>query len=162
MAVIVTLLIIGTILLLLESVLPGMIAGILGFGCLIAAVVMGYNISTTTGNVLLAVVSVGLLAGTLLWFQYFPKSRIGKVFVSKSVVGDVNAQRPDLLECEGTAHTDLRPSGTVEIDGERVDVVTEGSLIKAGTPVKVVAIEGMRVVVRAVDPVLKSSESNNS
>jgi membrane-bound ClpP family serine protease len=31
-----------------------------------------------------------------------------------------------------------------------VDVVTEGAMIERGTPIKVVATEGLRVVVRAV------------
>ena len=34
-----TLLVIGTVLILLETVLPGMIAGLIGFGCLVAGVV---------------------------------------------------------------------------------------------------------------------------
>lgn len=153
MGAIVTLLVIGTVLLLAETLLPGMIAGIVGFGCLVAAVVMGYGESTMMGNVLLGVVSVGLLFGTLLWFRFFPGSRMGRMFVDKGVVGDVGAERPDLLDQEGTAHTALRPSGTAVFAGERVDVVTEGSLIDEGTPVKVVAVEGIRVVVRAIDPV---------
>ena len=52
------------------------------------------------------------------------------------------------LNKEGVAKTQLRPSGTAIIDGERVDVVTEGNLIEPGTNLKVVAVEGMRVVVR--------------
>jgi membrane-bound serine protease (ClpP class) len=44
----------------------------------------------------------------------------------------------------------LRPSGTANINGQRVDVVTEGGLIERGTAVKVVAVEGSRIVVRAV------------
>ena len=53
--------------------------------------------------------------------------------------------------------TPLRPSGTAVINGRRVDVVTEGGMIERNTPVKVVAIEGMRVVVRAVDGVLSEN-----
>ena len=41
MTIIVTLLILGGILMLLETVLPGLIAGIIGFVCLVAAVVLG-------------------------------------------------------------------------------------------------------------------------
>jgi membrane-bound ClpP family serine protease len=44
----------------------------------------------------------------------------------------------------------LRPSGTASINGRRVDVVTEGGLIERGTAVKVVAVEGARIVVREV------------
>ena len=44
--------------------------------------------------------------------------------------------------------TDLRPSGTSSIKDERVDVVSEGSFILKGTRVKVVKVEGSRIVVR--------------
>jgi membrane-bound serine protease (ClpP class) len=57
--------------------------------------------------------------------------------------------RPELLNGIGTAVTQLRPSGVATINGQRVDVVTEGGLIERGTPVKVVAVEGSRIVVRA-------------
>jgi membrane-bound serine protease (ClpP class) len=50
----------------------------------------------------------------------------------------------------GIAQTNLRPSGTAMINGQRVDVVTEGPMIEQGAAIKVVAVEGMRVVVRAV------------
>ena len=59
-------------------------------------------------------------------------------------------EKPELLNGTGVALTQLRPSGTASINGQRVDVVTEGGLIERGTAVKVVAVEGARVVVREV------------
>jgi membrane-bound serine protease (ClpP class) len=56
-----------------------------------------------------------------------------------------------LLGKEGLAHTTLRPAGTALIDGVRVDVVTRGELIDARTRIKVIAVEGNRVVVTALD-----------
>lgn len=50
----------------------------------------------------------------------------------------------------GTALTDLRPSGIAQIDGNRVDVVSEGGFIRAGEPVVVVRDEGYRRVVKRV------------
>jgi membrane-bound serine protease (ClpP class) len=47
----------------------------------------------------------------------------------------------------GVAVTDLRPSGRAEFDGNLVDVVSQGSWIEAGKPVRVVSIEGTRVMV---------------
>jgi membrane-bound ClpP family serine protease len=37
-----------------------------------------------------------------------------------------------------------------DVAGERVDVVTEGGLVKRGTRVRVIDVEGNRVVVRPV------------
>jgi membrane-bound serine protease (ClpP class) len=56
--------------------------------------------------------------------------------------------KPELLNGTGVALSQLRPSGTATINGQRVDVVTEGGLIERGTAIKVVAVEGARIVVR--------------
>lgn len=52
----------------------------------------------------------------------------------------------------GVASTALRPSGTAEFDGRLVDVVADYELIDAGTPVRVLRVEGFRVVVVAAPP----------
>lgn len=48
----------------------------------------------------------------------------------------------------GLAVTHLRPAGSARIGGERVDVVTEGAFVEPDTPVRVVDVQGNRVVVR--------------
>jgi membrane-bound serine protease (ClpP class) len=149
MALVITLLLVGAILLLLETVLPGMIAGIVGCCCLIAGVIMGYvEFGASTGTWILFATVVMLVVGFAVWARYFPESRFGRVFISQGVTGEIHAEKPELLHQTGTAFTQLRPSGTALINGQRVDVVTEGSLIEKGASIKVVAIEGMRVVVR--------------
>lgn len=149
MDLVVILLLSGVVLILLETVLPGMVAGLAGIGCLIGGVVVGYmEWGTPAGHYLLVGVVAGLVVGFGLWAKYFPESRFARVFVSKGAVGIVGAERPELLEQTGTAYTALRPCGTALISGKRVDVVTEGPFIERGTPIKVVAVEGLRVVVR--------------
>jgi membrane-bound serine protease (ClpP class) len=148
---VVTLLVAGAVLMLLETILPGLIAGVLGLLCLIGGVIQAYVVfGAEIGNYVLAGVIVGLMIGTFLWVKYLPTSRAGRIFASKSIGGNVNAERPELLHQSGTTLTTLRPCGTALIGGRRIDVVTEGSFIEPQTPVKVVAIEGLRVVVRAL------------
>ena len=150
MATIILLLIVGAVLIFLETILPGLVAGITGFGCLVAAVIVGYREDLVTGNIVLGIVFVGLVAGTWAWLKFFPESRVARRFVSNQAVGDLGVEKPDLLNGSGTALSQLRPSGTARINGQRVDVVTEGGLIEQGVAVKVVAIEGSRIVVREV------------
>lgn len=52
----------------------------------------------------------------------------------------------------GVAITVLHPAGVAQIDTQRVDVVSEGGFIDAGTPIVVIADEEYRRVVRAVAP----------
>lgn len=152
MATIVTLLLVGAALLLLETVLPGMIAGLVGLGCLIAGVVLAYtDFGLRTGNLVLVVVLVGVVIGTLCWMRYLPDSRMARLFISRGAIGTIGAEQPELVHRDGVALTQLRPSGTALIDGRRVDVVSEGQLIEKGSRIKVVATEGLRVVVRALD-----------
>lgn len=148
-----TLLIVGAVLIFLEIFLPGAVCGIVGLCCLIAGVTLAYyRHGSQTGSLVLVGVSAALLVATVLWFKYFPDSRLGQVFVIKGTGGDLGLATDGLLNQTGQAHTHLRPSGIAIINGRRVDVVTEGSFIETGTPVKVIATEGMRVVVREILP----------
>ena len=151
MAWVITLLLAGAVLLLLETVLPGLIAGVLGLLCLIAGVIQSFVVfGPQTGSYVLMGVIVGLILGFILWARYLPDTRMGRLFTLKQTVGDIRTERPELLNQTGSALTPLRPSGTALINGHRVDVVTEGAMIERHTPIKVVAVEGMRVVVRAL------------
>src|SRR5690606_16440948 len=59
--------------------------------------------------------------------------------------------RSDLIGSEGVAVTDLRPAGVAQFGDERLDVVSEGVWIAAGTPVRIVRAEGYRHVVRPAE-----------
>ena len=148
MALIITLLILGVVLLFLETLLPGMVAGILGFLCLMAAVILGYRDGYQTGSLILGGVLVGLMIGTWCWLKFFPESRMARKFISRGAVGELGVDKPELLDATGVTLTRLRPSGVASLNGQRVDVVTEGGLIERGATVKVVAVEGARIVVR--------------
>jgi membrane-bound serine protease (ClpP class) len=100
--------------------------------------------------------SVAFLAALVLIFlvaRYLPKSNIFKKFIlseeEKAEAGYTSRSNlSDLLGAEGVALTTLRPAGTAEINGKRVDVVTDSEYIAHGKPIVVTAVEGMRVVVK--------------
>jgi membrane-bound serine protease (ClpP class) len=58
------------------------------------------------------------------------------------------AAKHGLIGATGVALSDLRPSGVADIDGRRIDVVTDGEYIRAGELVEVMGDEGYRRVVR--------------
>lgn len=128
-----------------------MIAGVIGVCCLVAGVALAYaNFGPQTGNIVLVIVLIGLVLGTMCWMRFLPESRIARRLISNQTIGSLGTERPELLDRTGTALTTLRPSGTALIDGQRIDVVADGAMIERGTAVKVVAVEGARVVVRAM------------
>ena len=151
MLVITLLIAVGLLLLFLETLLPGLIAGAIGMLLLAGAVVYAYlEMGIRTGNLTLLVVCISLIIATILWVRFFPDSAIARLFVSTSMVGNIDAEKPELLDQTGVAFTDLRPAGTALINGKRVDVVTEGGYVSKNTPIRVIEVEGMRVVVRPV------------
>lgn len=153
MELVLTLLVAGILLLALETVLPGLIAGIIGFCCLIAGVVVAFSrLGSETGTTVLMGVLVVCLVGTVAYLKYFPGSRYARRFTLTQTVGDIGTERPELVGQSGVAFTTLRPSGTAVINHQRVDVVADGALIEKGTPIRVVAVEGLRVIVRQESP----------
>ena len=64
--------------------------------------------------------------------------------------GTDEAVLADLVGKDGVTQSQLRPVGVALIDGRRVDVVTEGGVVDPGARIRVVAVEGNRVVVRRV------------
>jgi membrane-bound serine protease (ClpP class) len=52
------------------------------------------------------------------------------------------------LGLTGVARSPLRPAGVADINGARVDVVSEGAFIEAGAVIEVTRVDGNRIVVR--------------
>jgi membrane-bound serine protease (ClpP class) len=142
-------------------VLPGFgIAGILG-GVLVAGatVLTLLGSSPTGGDVVQAFAVLGTslvitLAVAYAWLRHLPSSgRFSGLLLrdqAEASEGFVAAlPRGELVGQHGVALTDLRPSGTARVAGERIDVVTEGEYVAIGSDVEVVRSDGYRHVVRA-------------
>lgn len=61
-----------------------------------------------------------------------------------------NIDKRKFLGAIGVCATDLRPAGTVTVQGEPLDVVTEGNFVKQGNIVKIINVDGSRVLVRQI------------
>ncbi len=152
MTLLLTLLIAGVALLLAEVFLPGMIAGVLGVVCLLGAAVVGFaEFGPKVGSLILM---AELLAGTvltILWMRYFPKTPLGRKYIlDPSTAAHAPTEPEKWLGHEGVALTDLRPAGSARLDGEKVDVITNGEHLESGTRVKVVRVDGPSIFVRRV------------
>jgi membrane-bound serine protease (ClpP class) len=91
-------------------------------------------------------------AATLAILKIVPRTRAGKSLVlsTKLKKSAVDGKLQQLVGLEGTTSTALRPAGAAEIDGRRLDVVTDGVFVEAGRPVRVVSVEGARIVVAPI------------
>lgn len=150
--------------------LPGTVVfGVVGFVCLVLALVLSQQSfawpnspaeeDILVGNLLqllLQFVAVFLLAG-LSWrllprLPWFRRSLLAEPPVPAMATGGAADQTLTALVGRlGTAATVLRPAGAVEFDDERVDVVTEGEFLPAGSRVRVLYVQGNRVVVGSAE-----------
>ncbi|WP_437670091.1 NfeD family protein [Sorangium sp. So ce131] len=145
---VILLLMAGLVLLAIEVfVIPGVgLVGLLGGAAVLGAVALAWA-TLGVGYGLLALAAGACATGLLFWA--FPRTRVGRKMVLEA---QTSGRGPDprlaaLVGREGKALTPLRPAGTVEIEDRAVDVVTDGLYVEAGTPVRVAAVEGNRVVV---------------
>ncbi|MEW5865438.1 MAG: nodulation protein NfeD [Bacillota bacterium] len=151
---VVGLFILGFLLLLAEVFLiPGFgIAGVSGIAAIFTSLVLSFRDLREAGFV----ISFSLVATAfivVIAFKYLGKSMaFGRVILRASqgrTEGYVATEdRQAYLGRVGTALTAMRPSGTIVIEGVRLDAVTEGDFIQKGGAVEVVKVEGPRLVVR--------------
>jgi membrane-bound serine protease (ClpP class) len=150
---VVALAVIGLIGILWElHVVPGHgLPGILGAGALLVAVLLAFGlpflfvgVETIATAIVLTVIGFTLTVRAVpqnAWAQRLALSASqGPEYVTSTDFGALRGRA-------GTATSYLRPAGIASIDGRRIDVLTAGEFIAAGTPIRVVRVEGARIFV---------------
>jgi membrane-bound serine protease (ClpP class) len=149
--------------------LPGVVVfGAVGFLCLVASLILSRQTfvwpSTLTQEEILfhnLLYLTGLFVAVLVFaslaWRIVPRVPLLKRIylpapepAAPGSSGVAATASPALVGRTAAAATVLRPAGVVEIDGERLDVVTNGEFVEAGRAVRIVAVEGNRIVVEPV------------
>src|SRR5947209_9306894 len=134
--------------------------------CILGGVVLSFIYGdAAVGMVTLVSVFVVVPAVATLMLYIWPRTPMGKRLILRDR-DEATAALPVNLELEalrgryGRALSDLRPAGTVDFDGRRVDTISEGLMVPAGAWVRCVDVRFGAVVVRQVDaPDLSDLES---
>jgi membrane-bound serine protease (ClpP class) len=151
---VVALALVGLLLILFElHVLPGHgIAGGLGALILVASVLLAFGIPFfVTALQALAVAIVLAIVAFALLQRVLPENAFVKRLMFAGTQGPdyvASLDHRHLLGAGGTALSFLRPAGVATFGDTRVDVLTEGEFVPAGTPVRVTRVEGARIFVR--------------
>jgi membrane-bound serine protease (ClpP class) len=146
------LVLIGAALLAVETLLPGMIAGLAGLAFLIAAVIAGYVIlGPLYGSLILLGLCIGLVIGGAIWIKWFPQSAVGQKMLLRATNRDENQsdRYKKLLGRKGRTVSPCKPGGIAEIDGRRCDVTSESAFLPSGEEILVTAVEGNQVIIRS-------------
>jgi len=157
--------VIGLVLLLAEIfVIPGFgIAGISGIILIFASIflsLLGSEPFIDMHAISIAIIQLSgamlfALVGMFFLVKYLPKSTaFNKLVLSESEKAEQGfvsyPSEKDLVGKLGIAFTTLRPGGTAVIDGRRIDVVADSEYIDKEVKIKVLRVEGIKVVVTAV------------
>ncbi len=144
-------------LILAEFFVPGGILGVIGGILLLTS--GGMTIYHYPEHALLAVFGqfagvVVLILGALVILPRFPGAQF-LVLRDTMDTGEggwvSDPSDTTLVGRIGEVHSMLRPAGIVEIDGERINAVSDGSFIEPGEKVRVMEVHGNRIVVEKVD-----------
>jgi membrane-bound serine protease (ClpP class) len=145
----------GIFLLILELYMPGFgFWGISGISCILTSFFLTLGGNGAAAN-LLAISLVVAIVAFLFILKFLPSSRLwGKLTLKESETlqaGFMSSRDySQYLGREGVVLSLLRPAGIMIIDDVQLDVVSEGQYIEPSTRVKVVSVNGSRIVVRCI------------
>lgn len=142
------------------AIIPGFgMTGIIGITLLLGGIITAYLKMSTIMAVMATFAGIFGVGGLMLWFfLVFPKTAMGRQFVletdSSAAEGFVAVEDMQKYEGkQGVTLTILRPSGIARIDGERLDVITDGEFVEKGVEIKVVKTGAGRIIVAPVENV---------
>jgi len=153
-SLVVCLALIGFVGVLLElHVLPGHgVSGVLGLAALLTAIVLSFGLSFVFVAAQSLAIAIVLTAVVFFFVaRLFPQNAFMHRLAFTGVQGKEYVAAPDrraLIGQAGFATSYLRPAGYAAINGQKVDVLTEGEFVPAGTPLVVTRVEGARIFVR--------------
>ena len=112
------------------------------------------NLSTAIWTMLVTLLLSVLMIVSLA--RYLPGTSRFSRLILKDWSGDekgyiATSSTDNLLGMEGEALTALRPSGTVIVNGNRVDVVSDGEFIHKGEKIRIKEVTGNKVVAARVN-----------
>ncbi|MDY0359263.1 MAG: NfeD family protein [Bacteroidales bacterium] len=150
MGLIITLIVLGLLLLIAEmTVIPGFgIAGILGLGSFIGAIVMAFiQFGNSIGFIVLF--SSLIVCGILVFFVL--RSKTWRKITLKKSIDEKATKSPSeqgiTVGMEGVSLTRLSPTGNGRFGDVTVEVRSAQELIPPKTPIKVAYIEGLSIFV---------------
>lgn len=147
--------ILGIALIILELFVPGGIAGTIGIAAIFGSIFLAADNVVHMGISLLIAISLSILVMIMMVKVFGKKMRFFRKLIltdsTNTESGYVsNENRTELIGLEAITITPLRPAGTILLDDERIDVVSEGEYIPKDRKVRIIKAEGSRIVVREI------------
>jgi membrane-bound serine protease (ClpP class) len=145
----------GLILLVIEAIIPGFgLPGISGIILVLAGTVLAMGtVTSALLSLSIAIIITAIITIVLIKFGH-KNQKLASIILNtsqKDNEGYLSATtQEEYLDKKGISISELRPSGVIEIDGRRVDALSEGVFIPKGSEIKVIRVEGSKIIVRRI------------
>ncbi len=155
----IVLLLLGLLFVALELFIPS--GGVLGFlagASVVASVYVGFMQGPWYGVITAALALIFVPLAIIGALRIWPRTPIGRRLFLHTTEADVLPDNEQLRERQllvgkfGTAKSKMLPSGAVQIEGRTYDAVSRGNPIEEGETIRVVAVQGNRIIVAPADP----------
>ena len=146
----------GVLLLLIEAVVPGFgVTGIGGIISIVISIVMAAN-DARSATIYIFVALVLSIIFLILLLKYGSRSKFfDKIILMEKLNKEKGYQATKeyghLVGKEGVVLTLLRPSGTIEVGDEILDVVSDVGFVEKGSIVRIVKVEGRKIIVKKIN-----------
>lgn len=145
----------GIMLLILELIVPGFgLPGISGIILVTVGIVLATNSLALSAISITVALVAAIIIGYIFFKLGFKNKSMKKIILDNKLDTEGNFLSTDsmyeYLDKKGVAVTELKPTGYAEINGEKVDVLSEDGYINRGEEIRVIRVEGSRIFVRRV------------
>ncbi|MCA9320835.1 MAG: hypothetical protein KDB18_12995 [Salinibacterium sp.] len=159
MTLVVALILVGSALVIAEVMFPSFgLIGIMAATCFLFAILEAFDMGDTQGYGAVAAVVLAIPGAIWSGFWILRTTPLGNRLLMKpppfktgASPAAAEAGLDQLVGREGHTESPMRPAGIVDLDGRRVDAVSDGGFLAAGTRVRVTHVEGNRIVVTEVE-----------
>lgn len=149
---------VGIGLLVLEAFMPGFgLPGISGIVMEIVAIALTWVNHGPVAALGLTIIVLSLIAIAIsMSLRSATKGRLSrsKIILKERESNEAGYRSAEDMQVflgkEGETTTVCRPTGMAEFDGVKLNVVSDGEFLPAGTRVRIVQVEGSRIVVRVI------------
>lgn len=144
----------GLLLMMLETFVPGWIAGIIGLVCIISGIMLTLMADELSGwpSWGRTALACGIVAGSclvlLVWLKCFAIKFWNRSFTLQAEISAPSKAESPAAGAEGIALTELRPLGRAEIAGKRCEVRCEDGFAPSGSKLRVTGTEPGNLLVR--------------
>lgn len=145
--------VLGLIFVIIEMFIPGFgIMGGLGAVLLLASIFLTAN-SVIEGVIIFTIILAILIVAMIFVINRAKKGKLLKGVILNEEENEEDMSNDDLeffIGKKGVALTQLRPAGCIDLDGVKLDVVTNGDFIDKGKEVEIIKVDGIRIIVKEI------------